>query len=263
MYKGRIIGLIMVIFVVGLYFYSQYLGSKGKNRPIRKIAALDAIDDAVARSAEMGRPIMNCAGFGSGGLNVSICGPAHIAGLAVMDYATQQAAKYNVETVYTTPWAELIPLITERMEAHYLAAGQKIDSMSQVRYFAPEYWVYSIGVLQEIEDVNPGAIAGMGPIGGEDMFMIEGAAEIGALSIMGSAWSSGGGVHLPVCMVYADHFLFGEELFAGGAYLSKDANMIASFNGMDLYTIILMAFFVLGTIVTFTGSKAIIDILMF
>ena len=59
------INIIVALIIFGsIILYFIYHARKGKEFYIRKIAGLQAIDDAVGRATEMGKPILYCPGIG-------------------------------------------------------------------------------------------------------------------------------------------------------------------------------------------------------
>lgn len=56
--EGRLMGLIFLIALAILLWYYTDKASKGKPETIRRLPAFDALDEAVGRAIEQGRPIM-------------------------------------------------------------------------------------------------------------------------------------------------------------------------------------------------------------
>ncbi|MEM3885933.1 MAG: DUF6754 domain-containing protein, partial [Candidatus Methanomethylicia archaeon] len=65
----------------------------------------------------------------------------------------------------------------------------------------------------------------------------------------------------PFFVVATDYCLIGEEIFAAGAYLSKDPAMIGSIVAQDIGKIISLILIVLGILIGLSGSKIIVDLL--
>src|SRR2546421_1772566 len=64
--------------------------SRGGKQPfIRRIPGLTAIDEALGRATEMGRPILMVPGLSSGGLNI-----VALAALQIFSHITRTAAKF-------------------------------------------------------------------------------------------------------------------------------------------------------------------------
>ncbi|MEM0265576.1 MAG: DUF6754 domain-containing protein, partial [Candidatus Methanomethylicia archaeon] len=66
---------------------------------------------------------------------------------------------------------------------------------------------------------------------------------------------------IPFFVVATDYCLIGEEIFAAGAYLSKDPAMIGSIVAQDIGKIISLILIVLGILIGLSGSKIIVDLL--
>ncbi|MEM2759028.1 MAG: DUF6754 domain-containing protein, partial [Candidatus Methanomethylicia archaeon] len=66
---------------------------------------------------------------------------------------------------------------------------------------------------------------------------------------------------IPFFVVATDYCLIGEEIYAAGAYLSKDPAMIGSIVAQDIGKIISLILIVLGILIGLSGSKIIVDLL--
>ncbi|MFN7182405.1 MAG: DUF6754 domain-containing protein, partial [Planctomycetota bacterium] len=78
----------LIIFAIILFFFIVK-GKKGKFIFIRKISGLDAIDDAIGRATEMGRPILYCAGL------APVSGLSTIASLSILSQVIKKIAQYG------------------------------------------------------------------------------------------------------------------------------------------------------------------------
>ncbi|MEM3615752.1 MAG: DUF6754 domain-containing protein, partial [Candidatus Methanomethylicia archaeon] len=80
---------------------------------------------------------------------------------------------------------------------------------------------------------------------------------VGAMQVSGTANTH----QIPFFVVATDYCLIGEEIFAAGAYLSKDPAMIGSIVAQDIGKIISLILIVLGILIGLSGSKIIVDLL--
>ncbi|MGB4025153.1 MAG: DUF6754 domain-containing protein, partial [Bacillota bacterium] len=84
---------------------------------IRRIAGLEAIDEALGRATEMGKPIHFSPGM-------STFGSEMYAGLAVLSYVAKMAAQYDTKMIVTTRRPQIHPVAAEIVKQAYLEAGR-------------------------------------------------------------------------------------------------------------------------------------------
>ena len=78
----------------------------------------------------------------------------------------------------------------------------------------------------------------------ESMLFAEGGANIGAIQIAGTTNT----VQIPFFLAACDYTLIGEEIFAAGAYLSKEPNLVGTVVGQDWGRILSFCLMVIGCI---------------
>jgi hypothetical protein len=95
----------------------------------------------------------------------------------------------------------------------------------------------------------------IGEFQAESMMLAEGAAQVGAVTIAGTARTA----QIPFFVAACDYTLVGEEIFAGGAYLSKDAVKIGNLAAQDWGKLVSMAIIIIGSIMVTMGNKSMIN----
>jgi len=60
---GKLPTLAAIVVYAGFMFVSQAKAKRGQDIPIRRIAGLDALDEAIGRATEMGRPVLYVPGI--------------------------------------------------------------------------------------------------------------------------------------------------------------------------------------------------------
>ena len=96
---------------------------------------------------------------------------------------------------------------------------------------------------------RPAAIFLQGSFLGESLILAETGNSIDAIQIAGTAEPS----QLPFFVAACDYTLIGEELFAAGAYLSKEPRQLGSLKGQDIGKAILLALMLVGVVVQSLG----------
>jgi len=230
--------------------------AKKKLPSFRKLAGLDALPEMVGRAAEMNRPVHFTTGLGE--LTGTVA-PQLVAGLAVLGYVSELAAKYGVKIIYSVYQAQVMPIATELMREAYIRAGKAdaFDAEGQIRYLSGEQFAYATAVQGIAERERPAANIMIGPFYAESMMFSETFFRIGSIQLAGTAR----GYQIPFFAVVCDYLLIGEEIYAAGAYLSKDAVQCGSIQGQDLGKLIAWILMFIGVLATAAGSPIIIDLL--
>jgi hypothetical protein len=246
---GRFIEFLtfVLLFVIVLVYVAR--AKKGKVPKIRRLPALDAIEEAVGRAAEMGRPVVFSTGWGGSGL-YSDKGPSHMAGISALDYAARIAARTGAKLIVCLGWPELVPVAEDTVRQSYISEG-KLDTYDpvSVRFISSYQFAYSLGYMGVLMKEKAAANIYIGTAYGEVLNIVETGSTVGAVQI--------GGIYdvrnLPMMVAVCDYFLIGGELFAASAYLSKEPTMVATTGAGDAWKVITIAAVVLGALLTIGG----------
>lgn len=236
-HKGRINALIAVIILSGsiLYFITQ--AKSGRELFIRKIAGLEAVDEAVGRATEMGREIFFVPGIEDMN-NVQT-----IAGVTILGRVAKMAATYDAKLDVPVRRSLVMVAGRETVKEAYLDAGRPDayhDDM--VHYLTDDQFGYAAGVDGMVVRRKPATIFYMGAFYAESLILAETGNSIGAIQIAGTAQPA----QLPFFVAACDYTLIGEELFAASAYLSKEPRQLGSLKGQDVGKFFILAFAIIG-----------------
>ena len=226
-----------MFFVFVLYFIAQ--AQSGKKPFVRRIPGIDAIEEAVGRATEMGRPVLYIAGIRD------INDIQTVAGLVILESVSRLTAKY--ETPITVPVTYPIPftIAEEAVKSGYLHAGKpEAHDPNSVRFISPEQFAFVAAVTGIMMREKPAAHIFMGAFYAESLLLAETGFSTGAIQVAGTA-----NVHqLPFFVVACDYTLIGEELYAASAYLSGEPKLVGSLKGGDLLKIAAIVTIVVGCI---------------
>ncbi|MBT6268784.1 MAG: hypothetical protein HOI88_00340 [Phycisphaerae bacterium] len=204
------------------YFINQ--ARAGKPLWVRKIAGLEAIDEAVGRATEMGRPVLFVAGI------QDINEIQTLAGLTVLSRVAKTAAEYGAQIEVPTCRSLVMAAARETVEAAYLSAGAPdAYQPDKIHYLTDEQFAFVAGVTGYMVREEPAACIYMGGFYAESLILAETGNHIGAIQVAGTAMPS----QLPFFVASCDYTLIGEEFFAASAYLSGDPLQIGSLKGQD------------------------------
>jgi hypothetical protein len=226
---------------------------------LRKIAAIEAIDEVVGRCAEMGRPVHTT--LGSRAQLVSEHASAFISGLSIVNYVARLVARYNGRIICTVNRAEGMPLTEDTIRSAYAAEGKldQLDIRRSVIYCGEEknsFYATASGLI--VREQCAGNVM-VGPFGAsESTYILSAAANMGAIQIGGSNRLNVLPLHAAIC----DYLVIAEELYAAGAYLTKDPEHVASLAATDLVKYVALAYTILGIILINVGIPFLKDVLV-
>lgn len=234
--------IVTVLFCAAVLYFIQR-AKVDPNIFIRKIPGLEAVDDAVGRATEMGRPVLYVPGIET----VSEVGT--LAALTILGHVAKRVAQHG--TPLEVPVADPIVMTTaqEIVKAAYAEVGQS-DSYdpSKIAYLTYDQFGYTAGVDGIMMRERPEAVFLLGYFAAESLILAETGHAIGAIQIAGTKETS----QLPFFVAACDYTLIGEELFAASSYLGREPVMLGSLKGQDLaklWIVYLVTFgFVVGSI---------------
>ena len=235
--------VLMISFVALVLFFINH-ARKSPNLFIRKISGLDAIDEALGRATEMGKPALFVHGLnGMGSIST-------IAAVNILGKIAFRIAEYDT----TLKVANIDPIVMsvsqEVVKESYLEAGRP-DAYVEDNIFlaASEQFPYVAAVSGIMVREKPATNFFMGYFYAESLILAETGANTGAIQIA----ATDSYTQLPFFITTCDYTLIGEELYAASAYLSREPLLLGSLRAQDIGKGILIAALVIGTILTTLG----------
>jgi len=224
------------------------LARRGVTLSVRKIAGLEAVDEAVGRATEMGRSCLFVPGI------ADINDIQTIAGLNVLARVAKTSAEYDAQIEVPTSKSLVMTAARETVEASYLGAGRPdAYNPDSVYYVTDEQFGYVAYLQGMMVRDKPAACFYMGSFFAESLILAEAGNGIGAIQIAGTAQPA----QLPFFVAACDYTLIGEEFFAASAYLSGEPDQLGSLKGQDVGKLIVAAGIVTGvmgiTVAEITG----------
>jgi hypothetical protein len=244
---GKIFQLVMLIILTAIILYYINKSKSGWVPTIKTIAGLEAIEEAVGRATEMGRPIHYTPGIAP--INGAIAAQT-FAGLEVLAVTARLVARYGARIIVTLRQPTVLPLAEEVVSQAYIAEGtsESYDPDS-VRYLSQEQFAYAAGVMGTMVREKVAANIMLGGFWAESLIMAEAASDIGAIQIAGTARLT----QIPFFVVACDYVLIGEELFAASAIASGNPIKLGSIAGQDIGKLIAVALILVGSILESAG----------
>ncbi|MEO0224387.1 MAG: fibronectin type III domain-containing protein [candidate division WOR-3 bacterium] len=231
--------LIFLVIFSALFFYYYYSSRMGKVPYIRKIAGLEAIDDAVGRATEMGRPIIYTTGIGT------LSDPSIIAGIAILKYVAKKVAGYGIDLIVPNNDPLIMLASREAVKEGFTEAGRPdLYREENIMFLTTEQFGFTAGFNGIVIREKPGAAFYQGYFYAESLLMAETSYNVGAINIAGTTAVT----QLPFFVVSCDYTLIGEELYAASAYLSKNPSEIGTIKAEDIAKIVIIVIILIGSL---------------
>ena len=182
--------------------------TSGRQLFIRRIAGLEAVDEAIGRATEMGRPILYIPGI------QDMDDVQTLASVTILGRVAQQIATYDTKIRMPVSRSLVMTAGRETIRAAYAAAGRP-DAYSDdmVQYITDEQFGYVAAVDGIMVREKPATVFLLGTFMAESLILAEAGNSIGAIQIAGTARAA----QLPFFVAACDFTLIGEELFAASA----------------------------------------------
>jgi hypothetical protein len=204
---------------------------------IRRIAGLEAVEEAVGRATEMGRPILFVPGI------QDMDNPMTVAGITVLSRVAGTAAQYDATLDVPVSRSLVMQAARESVQAAALQAGQPDwYDPERIRYITDEQFGYAAYAAGAMARDKPAACFYMGCFFAESLILAENGNAVGAIQIAGTAETA----QLPFFVASCDYTLIGEEFFAASAYLSGAPDQLGTLRGQDIAKALIVVALVLG-----------------
>lgn len=221
------------------------LSRAGWSVKIRRIAALEAIDEAVGRATEMGRSVLFVPGI------QDMNDIQTVAGVTILGRVAKTAAEYDAKLEVPTARSIVMTAARETVQSSHFAAGRpETYDESSIRYITDEQFGYVAYVAGRMVREKPAACFYMGAFYAESLVLAENGNAIGAIQVAGTAEAS----QLPFFVAACDYTLIGEEFYAASAYLSGERDQLGSIKGQDLGKLFAAGAIIVGAILATLAS---------
>lgn len=236
--------LLIVTIICGSVVSFIMIARSGVPLKIRRIAGLEAVDEAVGRATEMGRPILFVPGIQD--MNDMMT----LAGLTALGHVAKRAAEYDAKLEVPTSKSLVMTAARETVQGAFLAAGRP-DAYNQdlIYYVTDEQFGYVAYLSGHMVREKPAACFYLGAFFAESLILAETGNAVGAIQIAGTAETA----QLPFFVAACDYTLIGEEFYAASAYLSGEPDQLGSLRGQDVGKLIVAIGLILGCLIA-TGA---------
>ncbi len=239
--------LLGIIFVTAVITFFIFRAQKGAHLFVRKIAGLDAVDEAIGRATEMGKPILFVTGLADSS------DIATIAAMTVLARVAKKTAEYESRLIVPC-YDPIVMLVEKEMVRQAYTEVGKPDAFDEdsVFFVTQSQFGYVAAVDGIMVRERPATNIYMGAFFAESLILAETGAATGAIQIAGTDRVT----QLPFFITACDYTLMGEELYAATAYLSRNPLFLGSLKGQDWAKAVIMAALVVGTILSIASTDA-------
>jgi len=243
--------LIGVFLLFSSFFTFISLAKRGTKLYIRKIAGLDALDEAVGRSTEMGKPLLYVPGLST------MSDVATIASINILERVAKKTAEYGVRLLVPNRSPIVLTVIKQVVKEAYNAVGRPdLFRDEDIMFVSDDQFAFASGVSGIMAREKPGTNLFIGMFWAESLILAESGSATGAIQIAGTDAIT----QLPFFITACDYTIIGEELYAASAYLSEEPILVGSVKAQDLLKIIILGMLMVGSIFFLLGNNIIVNI---
>lgn len=239
--QGRLSGLMALIVIFACIQYGL-IRARRKGFYFRPIAGLDAVEEAIGRATEMGKPVLYSPGYAD---VAGTTAPPTIAGLDLLSHVGRLAARYDTTIVVTVGHANTYALTLEVLRNAYLTEGKPDAYDPESVYFTSDVqFAFTAATLGLVQREKPAATFYTGYFAAEAIILAEAAAAVNSISIAGTT----NYFQIPFFVAACDYTMIGEEFLAAGAFISKDPMRIGSIAGQDYVKMLSLMLVLVGIV---------------
>jgi len=239
-FMSALFGSMCLIIVI-----SVLVAQRGREMFIRRIPGLAAIEEAVGRATEMGRPVFFSPGLAGIGI-------VTLQALAILAYIVRLAATRATRLIVGVCDPPVYPVAEEAVREAYTAAGRPEAFRSEdVRFISDQQFAYALGSVGTMARESVATNFFFGMFYAESLILAENGRALGALQVAGCPDP----VQIPFFIATCDYVVIGDEYYAASAYLTREPTLTGSLVGQDIVKAVLLALLVAGVgLATYFGA---------
>jgi len=233
---------IIILFAAIIYYITRARG--GKKLYVRKIPAITAIDEAIGRATEMGKPVLYVPGI------MDIDEPETIASMSILARVAEKTAEYGTPLYVPNCHAMTMTMAQQVVKESATRAGRPDwYNADNIRYITDDQFAYVSAIDGIMVRERPATNFYLGKFYAESLILAETGHSTGAIQIAGTALPD----QLPFFVAACDYTLIGEELYAASAYLSQEPVQLGSLKGQDFGKLIFIIVIISGVLLRLFG----------
>ncbi len=210
---------------------------RGEELYVRPIAGISAVDEAIGRATEMGKPILYILGLGTA------AEIATIASFTILSRIAKMTAEYRTPILVPCRDPIVMMVAQETVKAAYLDAGRPdMYKEENIYYITSMQFAYVAAVNGIMLRERPATNFYMGKFYAESLILAETGSVAGSIQISGTDEIA----QIPFFVAATDYTLIGEELYAASAYLGREPLLLGSLKAQDWGKALVMISLILG-----------------
>ena len=215
------------------------MARKGKEFYVRPLAGIEAVDEAIGRATEMGRPILYVLGLGSA------ADIATIASFTILNRIAKKTAEHKTKILVPCNDPIVMAVAQETVRAGYLDAGRPdMYKEENIFYLTSMQFAYVAAVNGIMLREQTATNFYLGKFYAESLILAETGSVAGSIQISGTDEIA----QIPFFVAATDYTLIGEELYAASAYLGREPLLLGALKAQDLAKAIVMISLALGAL---------------
>jgi hypothetical protein len=197
---------------------------RGRTFYIRPIPGLSAVDEAIGRATEMGKPILFVPGIGVSGE------VATLAAFTLLGRVAKKTAEYQTQVLVPCYDPIVMTISQEIVKSSYLDAGRpELYREQDVYFITQDQFGYTAAVAGIMLREHPATNFYIGKFYAESLVLAETGNIAGSIQIAGTDEIT----QIPFFVAACDYTLIGEELYASSAYLSQEPPLLGTLKAQD------------------------------
>ncbi len=228
---------VLIFGALAIFFLSR--AKSGMDLYVRPLGGIEAVDEAIGRATEMGKPILYVLGLGTAS-DIST-----IASFTILGRVAKRVAEYQTHLIVPCYDPIVMAVAQETVKAAYMDAGRPDDYKDDMVYFLTNSQFGYVGAVNGIMLRQlPATNVYMGKFYAESLLLAETGALAGSIQIAGTDEVA----QIPFFVVACDYTLIGEELYAASAYLGREPLLLGSLKAQDYAKAAVIILALLGAI---------------
>src|SRR5262249_47147952 len=246
---ARVTAVVLAFIMLGHIYGAR----RGRRLFIRRIRGLTAIDEAVGRATEMGRPLHFSVGLG--GLEIIT-----IQALAIAIHVIRLSIRFRNRVILTMNHPAVYAVAEEAVrEAYPTDRRPEAYRPDDVRFLTDRQFAYAAAAVGIINREQVASNFMFGKFFAESLILAEAGNQVGAIQVAGTPTTT----QIPFFIAACDYTIIGDEYYAGTAYLTRESVLLGSVFGQDRAKMLLIAVCIAGillaSILNVTGGKQTMD----
>ena len=222
---------------------------------IRRMPGLDAIEEAIGRATEMGKPVLYGVGRGD------VTAPDTLATLPLLEHVTMRCAAYDTDLIQINARFVVYGIADEVIRQAYLRADKReLYNPDNVRWYTDSQYGFAAATAACMRRELPAANLMFGHYMAESIIIGETGATLGMMQVGGTT----NVLQIPFLVATCDYTLLGEEFHAASAYVSQAPPLVASIAALDRVKVALVILMALGSLLaTFDSHEWLVNLFLY